>query len=412
MKFLFADESFSFETLRTTGFASYGGAELGEVLATAAAIKNKDESSWLTSWRATADRVNDLAERQLAAGHRVSAREAFLRASNYYRTSEFFRRESPTGDPVVKAISSASRDSFAAAARLFDTPVEPVAIPYEGTTLPGYLFLVDASGEPRPTIIYNNGYDSTLEESYFAVAAAALRRGYNVLAFDGPGQGAALREQGLVFRPDWEAVISPVIDFALTRSEIAPDQIILFGYSLGGYLVARAAAFDRRVAAIVLNDGVFDFYGAFAAALPGFLKKWIDEKNDRAANRVIRMLARRSTRIRWAINNGLWVMGVESPAQYIRMTKDYTIADVAGSITCPTLILDADNDAFFKGQPQQVAAAIGGPATLTTLSDSEGAGEHCHVGAMSRLHQEMFDWLDDTVLTPALESRARLSHRA
>ncbi|MET0991044.1 MAG: alpha/beta fold hydrolase, partial [Lacisediminihabitans sp.] len=191
-----------------------------------------------------------------------------------------------------------------------------------------------------------------------------------------------------------------------------PDQIILFGYSLGGYLVARAAAFDHRVAAIVLNDGVFDFYGAFAAALPGFLKKWIDEKNDRAANRVIRMLARRSTRIRWAINNGLWVMGVESPAQYIRMTKDYTIADVAGSITCPTLILDADNDAFFKGQPQQVAAAIGGPATLTTLSDSEGAGEHCHVGAMSRLHQEMFDWLDDTVLTPALESRARLSHRA
>ena len=62
-----------------------------------------------------------------------------------------------------------------------------MGIPYGGSTLPGYLFLVDASGRPRPTIIYNNGFDSTSEESYFAIAAAALLRGYNVVAFDGPG---------------------------------------------------------------------------------------------------------------------------------------------------------------------------------------------------------------------------------
>ena len=42
-----------------------------------------------------------------------------------------------------------------------------------------------------------------------------------MLAFDGPGQGGALRQKGLVFRPDWEAVISPVIDYALTRPENA-----------------------------------------------------------------------------------------------------------------------------------------------------------------------------------------------
>jgi len=60
--------------------------------------------------------------------------------------------------------------------------------PYEGTTLPAYLFLVDDSGAARPTIIYNSGYDSTREESYFVIAAAALRRGYNVLAFDGPAR--------------------------------------------------------------------------------------------------------------------------------------------------------------------------------------------------------------------------------
>jgi hypothetical protein len=33
MKFLFDDDTFAFEKLRTTGFANYVGADLGEVLA-------------------------------------------------------------------------------------------------------------------------------------------------------------------------------------------------------------------------------------------------------------------------------------------------------------------------------------------------------------------------------------------
>ena len=41
MKCLFDDESFSFETLRTAGFAMYGGSDLGEVLVTASAISRR-----------------------------------------------------------------------------------------------------------------------------------------------------------------------------------------------------------------------------------------------------------------------------------------------------------------------------------------------------------------------------------
>jgi hypothetical protein len=81
MKFLFEDESFSFETLRTAGFAAYGGADLGEVLATAGDIGEGDEASWHRAWKATALRVAEIGEQALAAGHRVSAREALLRAS-------------------------------------------------------------------------------------------------------------------------------------------------------------------------------------------------------------------------------------------------------------------------------------------------------------------------------------------
>ena len=220
MKFLFRNELFSFETLRTAGFATYGGADLGEVLTTARLIPNGNEDAWLKSWRATADRVANIAETSLRQGHPVSAREAFFRASNYYRTAEFFRRRDPTNDPEVIRLSDRSRETFVAAAKLLGTPFEIITIPYENTTFPGYLFMVDDLGKPRPTVIYNNGFDSTQEESYVAIGAAALRRGYNVLTFDGPGQGASIRQQRLVFRPDWEAVLSPVIDYANTRPEI------------------------------------------------------------------------------------------------------------------------------------------------------------------------------------------------
>ncbi|WP_226352232.1 alpha/beta hydrolase [Pseudonocardia sp. ICBG601] len=223
MKFLYDDESFSFEALRAAGYAPYGGAELGEVLVTCRAIPEGDEVAWSTRWAATAARVERIGRDALADGHRVSAREALLRASNYYRTADFYRREDPARDQESVRLQTASRRTFADAAALLDTPARALEIPYEGTTLPAYLFTVDGSGVPRPTVIYHGGYDSTLEEDYFALAAGALRRGYNVLAFDGPGQGATVRA-GLHFRPDWEAVVTPVVDVAVTLPRSTPRR--------------------------------------------------------------------------------------------------------------------------------------------------------------------------------------------
>ena len=228
MGFLFRNESVSFEALRTAGAAPYDGADLGEVLATTRLIREGDLKDWLSAWRATAERVHQLARTSLAAGHRVSARQAFLRASNYYRTAEFFRRESPIGDRLLLELSRRSREAFGEAIDLMDRPVERIAIPYGDIELPGYLFRVDDAPTPRPLIIYTNGYDSTAEESWFAIAAAALERGYHVLAYDGPGQGAVIRERGLPFRPDWEHVLGAVIDFAVKQPGVAPEAIALF----------------------------------------------------------------------------------------------------------------------------------------------------------------------------------------
>ncbi|GAA1654144.1 alpha/beta fold hydrolase [Nonomuraea maheshkhaliensis] len=394
MKFLFNDESFSYEALRTAGHASYGGAELGEVLATCRDIPDGDEEAWCRSWTATAERVHRIGRRALADGHRLSAREAFLRASNYYRAADFYRRLDPDGDAESARLARLSKEAFAAAAGLFDTPVIPQDIPYEGTALPGYLYLTDDSGRPRPAIIYHGGFDSTLEETYFFLVAGALRRGYNVLAFEGPGQGSARRDRGLVFRPDWEKVVTPVIDHALAVPQFDPTRLVLAGTSLGGYLAARAAAFEPRLTALVLHDGVHSFHAPYRDALPPFLYRWVMDGRDDVAEPALELLAALSTLARWGLRNGMWTFGARSAAEYIRMTAAYTLDDVAGRITCPTLVIEAENDLFFPGQPRRVHDALRCERELMVFAGKDGGGEHCQQGASTLFHQRLFDWLD------------------
>jgi dienelactone hydrolase len=93
-----------------------------------------------------------------------------------------------------------------------DHPADEVRIPYEGTTLHAFLFAPAGDATPRGTVLMPCGYDSTAEEGW-AFVPDALARGFRVLVFEGPGQGEALMVRHLTFRPDFENVLTPVIDW-------------------------------------------------------------------------------------------------------------------------------------------------------------------------------------------------------
>ena len=158
MHLVFEDQTFSFELLRTVSYVPYGGADIGECLATASQIREGDFESWYEQWSNRARRVHALADDALQQGKRVSAREAYLRASNYYRTAEFFLHGKPQ-DPRILATWGNSRATFRQAIKLMDTPVEQVLIPCEGTQLPGYYYRPDDFHQPCPTLIVHGGYD-------------------------------------------------------------------------------------------------------------------------------------------------------------------------------------------------------------------------------------------------------------
>ena len=57
-----------------------------------------------------------------------------------------------------------------------------------------------------------------------------------------------IRVKKIPFRHNWETVITPVVDYLTTLPQVNPEKIGLLGYSMGGYLAPRAAAFEHRLA--------------------------------------------------------------------------------------------------------------------------------------------------------------------
>lgn len=107
----------------------------------------------------------------------------------------------------------------------------------------------------------------------------------------------------------------------------------------------------------------------------------------------------RDTQVRWVVRNGEWTLGFSGLEEMVEAVEGYTMAGIADRITCPTLVLDAENDQFFKGQPQRLFDEMTCQKELILFREDEGAGEHCHEGAISLFHQRTFDWLD-TQLAP------------
>lgn len=391
LRLAFDDPTFDYELKRTLGYAPVGGADLNEVLEAARGITPGDGESWYAAWHDLATRLDAQGEAAAARGARASARSCWLRASNYHRTAEFFLHGQP-GDPRIMDSWRASRADFRRATAGLPHPVEALEIPYPGGPLPGYLLRPDASGRRRPTVLLQTGFDGTAEELYLALGGRAVQRGYNVLIFEGPGQGGALRERGLHFRPDWEVVVTPVVDHALGLPVVDPDRLALVGFSMGGYLAPRAAAFEHRLAALVANPGTM-------AMVPDGPSpdQWEEMRRDPdRANADLWARARGDVGFRWLLENGLFTTGRKTPLEFLEFFRTFALTPAeVGRIRCPTLVLAADGDHFASAdQQRRLYDALAAPAELVVFGQASPARQHCQVGALLDGSEAILDWLD------------------
>jgi pimeloyl-ACP methyl ester carboxylesterase len=397
MALVFKDSLFDAQWLRTAGHSSYGGADINECFVAAKQIREVDAESWFAAWSNLAEAVLAEAERSRAGGRRVSALGAYLRASNYFRAAYTFLFAAMLGPRLVQSYRR-HRAAFEAAVPLMSPAGEVIRIPYGEKFLHGYFFRPADDGTPRPTLIVNGGYDSTAEECYLFSGAAALARGYNCVLFDGPGQGAAIIEDRLVFRPDWEAVVGAVVDYAIKRPEVDREKIATMGISFGGYLAPRAASGEPRLAACIADPGEFSLFEELKSRVPGFVARELPNGSPLVLNLLSFILDRRlkHTTAGWGLRRAMLVHGVSSPLEYMRMTAEYSLEGRADRIQCPTLVCSAENDEIGV-TARRLYDELKCEKSFIAFTAKEGAGEHCEAGARTLFNQRAFDWLDEVL---------------
>jgi hypothetical protein len=395
----FTDESCDLETRSLLGGLHYRGGDVGEMLTAVANISDGDATSWVKEWRALAERIQAIGDACLKAGHRVSARGAYLRAAVYYAAAFVFVDGTENPDAQLTELFTAHRRCFDQHVGLLDPPAIPIAVPYEGSDLPGYLFVPADDGVARPTVILNNGSDGAMTFLWPELGQPGLDRGYNTVIFDGPGQQSMLFERGVPFRADWEHVITPLVDFLSDRPEVDASRIVLYGASQGGYWVPRAAAFEQRLAAVIADPGVVDVSTSWKDHIPTEMVALLDANDEAAFNTAIESVVQEMSpameqEFAWRAKP----YG-DQPSIYatFKTAEQYRLGDEVAQIKAPIMITHPEGEQFWPGQSQQLYDMLPGTKVLAAFTNAEGAGLHCEPMGRSLLAQRIFDWLDETL---------------
>jgi pimeloyl-ACP methyl ester carboxylesterase len=303
-------------------------------------------------------------------------------------------------DPLINTLWDEQIAAFDTAIAALPNPGKRLQVLADNFTVEAIWYTASNETQKRPTLILCEGYDGSQEDMYHTMVVPALARGWNALTFEGPGQPLVRRKQNLGFIPDWERVVTPLVDYLLNNKSQVVDssRLVLFGYSFGGYLAARAAAFEPRLSAVMLDGGVWDAYTGFASSLTPEQLGLFNAGNKTAFDTQILAIESDGsvpTSARWGLEQGLWSFNTKSPFDFLTMSKQYTVKDIINRIQVPVWIADGEYESFYPGQAETVKNALGDNATLHVFQGV--AGYHCQGGALQEMVRIVFGWLNKTL---------------
>ncbi|MCW3466100.1 alpha/beta hydrolase family protein [Chitinophaga nivalis] len=370
-------------------------ADAGECYETAARIDESNVYSWSDEWTKTANRLHALGDTCLAEQHKLTAGEAYLRAATYYRAALHRHPDSTTNN--IKQLSLKVLKDFNKALTLLSYPFQAVSIPYQGTSLPGYFFRAAVKPHKKaPVIIFHSGRDAWAEDNLW-IAEYALKRGYHCLLMDGPGQGKVIRLQGLPFRPDWENVITPVVDFLEQDCEVDMKRSVLMGFSMGGFLAPRAMTTEKRIKLCVANPGVLSWeegvFDSLNRLIPDLMLIFQAGDYDLFDTKMAALM-QTDPFIKWGITDEMWKNGASKPSELLRNFKAYTSAHLVKNITCRTLVVDGTGEEFSRGQAKKLYDALTCPKDFILFTEEDTGYLHCQTGALAISYTRIFNWID------------------
>ncbi len=309
-----------------------------------------------------------------------------MNAAHYYRLAEFFM---DPRDPDKNAAHDKYTELMRALFR--DENITSISIPYENAYLPAVLVKGDAD---KGTIVLHGGFDSFLEELY-PMMLYLNASGYEVIAFEGPGQGAPLKKNGMPMTHAWEKPASAVLDYCRLT------DVTLIGHSLGGCLALRAAAYDKRISRVVAFDVMYTFIECFlkrkGSAGKYAMQLLLAAGASFIINPVVALIMKTDLHAEWGINHGMRVVGADSPYRLFRRLLNFTTKDISKLITQDVLLLAGSEDHYVPTSQfhDQMKALINARSvTGRIFTRMENAQNHCQVGNVRLALDVIIDWIE------------------
>jgi pimeloyl-ACP methyl ester carboxylesterase len=322
----------------------------------------------------------------LDLGDKALDRHETLKGAYYLRLAEFFMltgdaRKLPTRQRFVDLLLGHFQIPSSACSR----------IPYGSGWLPAYRLTPTQPTEG--TFVVFGGFDSYIEE-WLPAALVFRDAGYDTILFEGPGQGAALELAHLTMTPEWEKPVKAVLDF------FRFDAVTLMGFSLGGGLVIRAAAFEPRVRRVIAYDIMTNGIECFLSLLPPPAQKqildWIDTGNEGAVNKFFADAMAKSLMVDWMVKLAIHNTGVKTTYEMMKHYQKYESASVSSQLAQDVLLMAGAEDHIIPVHqlPDQIATLTRVRSLSARLfTRAEQAQNHCQIGNMGLALRTIIDWM-------------------
>ena len=349
-------------------------------------------TSALEEMRSVAPRIRtypDFVREFLGLAGRAETGGQISKQAYYLRAAEFFMF---AGAPEKAAVRSQFIRLVRECNGISDNEFE--LIPYDAGMLPSYQLAPEPSAT-HGTVVVHGGFDSYIEE-WFPALLALRDAGFRVIAFDGPGQGGALEDYGLTMNERWEKPVAAVLDhFKL-------EDVTLLGFSLGGGLAIRAAAFEPRVRRVIADDIMTDFLPVnLRGQGPGanvLVPVMLAMHARGALNALLRARMRSSLVAEWGIRQGMHVQGASTPAEFFEAVQRYTTLPISHLVRGDVLLMAGSEDHYvpLEQLPAQLKALTAARSvTARVFTREEQAQNHCQVGNLGLSLRVIIDWISE-----------------
>ena len=320
--------------------------------------KTTEWNDWAPNWKAVGEIHEALGREAEGRGRQLSAAQAYQRASWCWHLGKFLWFEDADLHGELRDRSVAI---YRKALPHLNPPAERLEIPFEGGIIPGNLRRPE-SLKP-PLVLMVPGLDSSKEELY-AIENDFLQRGLATLTIDGPGQSE--NSVDFAIRPNWETVITPLLDhLAGLDLGVDQDRIGLMGISMGAIYGPRAAAHEKRIRALVGLAGPYNLGECWDALNP---------------------LTRRG-----------YVFYTKSADDAEAKRKAFTLnlEGILERVTQPLLVIHGARDRLFPPAHAERIAREAANATLVIYPD----GNHVCNNIAYKYRPLMADWLNEQLIS-------------